>query len=129
MSDLLGWSLAISGALGLGWLVGETAWQYSVREGELKFKLFGLLTIQRIKLDQVQEACAIRFIDWILPSADKSKASYLWCERWGGYMLLFRGVALTLSSGKTILIAPRNRDKFIAVIEAARAKIAIRPTD
>lgn len=114
--------IAIIGILTVCWVVGETLFQYSLRDGVLGIKLFGLLSLRKIELQHVQNVSAIHLPDWT-PFSDSSKASYLWCERWGGYMLLFRGVAITLKCGKTILIAPRNRGKMIEAIEAQRSKV------
>jgi len=109
--------IAFVGSVAIGLVVGETLFQYSVRDNRLVIKLFGLLSVQRIDLQRVKEVSIIRIWDWT-PFSDSSKARYLWCERWGGYMLLFRGVAITLDNGKTILIAPRKREKVVALIRA-----------
>ena len=107
-----GWLfLTILGAIGIGWLVGETLFHYSLQDRVIKIKLFGVFPLRRIDLQQVEHISKIRLFDWSL---------YLWCERWGGYMLLFRGVAISLVGGKTVLIAPRNREKLIATIGAEK---------
>jgi len=127
MSDSYWMAIAIIGVVTVCWAAGEALFQYSLGNGVLGIKLFGLLPLRTIKLQQVQHVSAIHLADWT-PFSDSSKASYLWCERWGGYMLLFRGVAITLTGGKTILIAPRNRQKVIAAIEAQKSKGVSVPT-
>jgi hypothetical protein len=108
-------ALAIAAALLLGWLIGEFVLGYSVRDGMLSIKLFGLAPLRRIQLRDVNGVSAIRFSDW-----NPFSTNYGWCERYGGLMLLFRGVAITLINGKTLLIAPRHRARFMAAITAAK---------
>jgi hypothetical protein len=118
--------MVVLGFLGVGYLVGESLFQYSVLGKILVIKLFGLLPVRRIDLQRVKQATTIRLWDWT-PFSGSSKASYLWCERWGGFMLLFRGVAIALEGGKTGLIAPRNRGKFIDLIQAEIGRLSINP--
>jgi hypothetical protein len=114
MNDWMGMVIAFVGFVAIGLVVGETLFQYSVRDSRLVIKLFGVLPVKEVSI--------IRIWDWT-PFSDSSKARYLWCERWGGYMLLFRGVAITLENGKTILIAPRKREKVVAFIRAEMGKV------
>jgi hypothetical protein len=116
------WSFAVVGALGIGWLVGEILFQYSFQKGVLRISLFGFVPLRRIELHEVSEICTIRLSDWI-PFNSGSKNNYWSCERWGGYMLLFRGVAITFQNGKTTLIAPRNRNTAVAILEKTKGKI------
>ncbi|MGH9675779.1 MAG: hypothetical protein ACRD36_01645, partial [Candidatus Acidiferrum sp.] len=94
-----------------GWLVGEALFQYSIRETILTIKLFGILPLCRMDLARVRDVSIVRLRDW-------SKIQYWYCERWGGYMLLFRGVALVQEKGNTLLIAPRNREKTVETVKA-----------
>jgi hypothetical protein len=126
MNEPLGMAISVVGALGVGLLVGEALFQYSVRDGVLVIKLFGLLPLRRIDLQRVKDISIIRLGDWT-PFSDSAKSRYLWCERWGGYMLLFRGIALTLESGKTVLIAPRKKKKVAALIGAEVSRITRGP--
>jgi hypothetical protein len=115
MNDRWWLFLTILGAIGIGWLVSETLFQYSHQDRVIKIKLFGVFPLRRIDLQQVEHISKIRLFDWSL---------YLWCERCGGYMLLFRGVAISLVGGETVLIAPRNREKLIATIGAEKIMVS-----
>jgi hypothetical protein len=122
VNQFLIWCFAVVGALCIGWLLGEILFQYSLQNGVLRITLFGLVPLRRIELQEVREIRRIRLRDWIGFSGG-SKNSYWYCERWGGYMLVFRGVAITFQNGKTILIAPRNRNTTVAMLEEAKGKI------
>ena len=122
MADSMWMVIALFCSVAIGLVVGETFLQYSVRDSRLVIKLFGLLPVRRIDFQRVKEVSIIRMRDWT-PFSDSSKARYLWCERWGGYMPLFRGVAITLDDGKTILIAPRKREKVVAFIRAEMGRV------
>jgi hypothetical protein len=117
MADSMWIVIALFCSVAIGLAAGETFLQYSVRYSCLVIKLFGLLPVRRIDFQRVKEVSIIRMRDWT-PCSNSSKARYLWCERWGGCMLLFRGVAITLDDGKIILIAPRKREKVVALIRA-----------
>jgi len=97
--------------LGIG-VQGEAFFRYSVDDGSFKIRLFGLFDVRRIELRRVKSISPIALKDWL------SKGAYLWCERWGGWALFFRGVALTLEGGKTILVAPKDRQRFVTLVGA-----------
>ena len=111
---VLGIGAAIVLAFAVCFLAVEVLVWYALQDRALRIKLFGVLPIRRIDLQQVKDVKAIRLRDW---SPFGATAHYLWAERWGGCMLFVRGIAITLKSGKTILFAPRNRDKVIAAIQ------------
>jgi hypothetical protein len=120
INHVSGLAIATVAILGLG-VQGELVFRYILSDGLLSIKLFGHLSVRRIELKRVKEISTVRLSDWI-PFSASARARYLWCERWGGWMLFFRGIAITLESGKTILIAPRHRETFMNSMNAELVK-------
>jgi hypothetical protein len=124
-TDFFAVIIALVAVLGIG-AQGETLFRYSLQDETLVIRLFGLLAIRRITLRRVRQVSPVHLRDWI-SFGDSSKTSYLWCEKWGGWMLFFRGVAITLEGGKTILVAPSERDNFVTLMQSEIGKLGSGP--
>jgi len=129
MVDALILVMGLAGAIVIGFavcfLAVEILLWYSLQDRVLRIVLFGVLPVRRIDLQEVKDVKVIRFRDW---SPFGVTAHYLWAERWGGCLLFVRGVAITLLSGKTILIAPRHRDEIVETIQSQMRRVSSDPT-
>lgn len=58
--------------------------QYSVESGVLKIKLFGVVTVRRIRVSDIESASVV---DWkqMIPFSGSFNSELLFSERWGGY--------------------------------------------
>ncbi len=92
--------------------------RYQVENHFLRVKLFGILTLRRIHLDDIVDIQPVSL--W--PFARGFRLASIWAEAWPSYVFTSTGVLIRKKSGisRRLILTPRNPDEFIGEIVSRR---------
>lgn len=100
----------------LGWLYSlRYIFQYKVENKTLRIKLFGVFTIRRIPLNEIEELKAVPV--W-LPSS-RSPISAIFAEAWPSWVFTRTGVMIRKRTGisRRLILTPERPEEFIRQIQ------------
>jgi hypothetical protein len=96
--------------------------QYSWENDVLRIKLFGVLTVRKFSISDIDGAT---LVDWkqMIPFTNSFNPRLLFSERWGGYRI-GRGIAIRKKAGmiRTVIISPKEPEKLVELINEAKAR-------
>jgi hypothetical protein len=125
-TDVINFIIIVATAIGLTGLLIAYVYsfryivQYFLEENVLKIKLFGIVTVRRIRLSEIEQVAIVNWKE-MTPFTRSFKPRLLFADRWGGYGI-GRGVVLKRHSRMQTVISPQDPEKFIEMINAAKKR-------
>lgn len=89
--------------------------QYVVDQDALRIQLFGILTVRRVSLNDIDDARIVAMFTEMLPFSKGFRLAFLWAERWPSYMFQRRAVIIHKRTGisRLLVLTPKSPEQFV----------------
>lgn len=100
--------------------------RYELGQQMLRIKLFGLLPVRRIKMEDIIEVKVISAWTETLPFSKGFECAFLCAERWPSYVFKKNGVFIRNKAGisRYLILSPKDPEDFTSKIRRYKAMVS-----